>query len=41
MVYSPHFRINPALSIDRPTAETMMGILDEVFELMGREGHWR
>jgi len=41
MVYSPHFRVNPALSIDRATAETALGILDEVFALVGREGSWR
>jgi hypothetical protein len=41
MVYSPHFRVNPALSIDRATAETMLGILDEVFGQAAREGHWR
>jgi 4-aminobutyrate aminotransferase-like enzyme len=41
MVYSPHFRVNPALSIDRATAETMLGILDEVFAQAAREGHWR
>ena len=41
MVYSPHFRVNPALTIDRATAETALGILDEVFTLIGREGRWR
>jgi 4-aminobutyrate aminotransferase-like enzyme len=41
MVYNPHFRVNPALTIDRATAETALGILDEVFTLVGREGHWR
>src|SRR5262249_37931219 len=41
MVYAPHFRINPALSIDRATAETALGILDEVFTLIGRDGRWR
>ncbi len=41
MVYSPHFRVNPALSIDRATAETALGILDEVFTLAGRDGGWR
>src|SRR5262249_54181096 len=41
MVYSPHFRVNPALSIDRETAETALGILDEVFGLVGRDGAWR
>jgi 4-aminobutyrate aminotransferase-like enzyme len=34
MVYNPHFRVNPALSIDQSTAETALGILDEVFSLI-------
>jgi 4-aminobutyrate aminotransferase-like enzyme len=41
MVYNPHFRVNPALSIDKASAETAIGILDEVFTLVGREGRWR
>jgi 4-aminobutyrate aminotransferase-like enzyme len=41
MVYSPHFRVNPALSIDRETAEVALGILDEVLGLVEREGGWR
>jgi len=41
MVYSPHFRINPALSMAREEAETSLGILDEVFTLVGRDGEWR
>jgi 4-aminobutyrate aminotransferase-like enzyme len=41
MVYNPHFRVNPALSIDKLTAETALAILDEVFALVGREGSWR
>ena len=41
MVYNPHFRVNPALSIDRETAETALAILDEVFALASREGSWR
>jgi taurine---2-oxoglutarate transaminase len=41
MVYNPHFRVNPPLSIDAATAETSIGILDEVFTLVGREGGWR
>ncbi len=41
MVYNPHFRVNPALSIDRAAAETSIGILDEVFALIAREGGWR
>ena len=41
MIYNPHFRVNPALSIDAATAETSIGILDEVFALVAREGSWR
>jgi len=41
MIYSPHFRVNPALSIDRATADTSISILDEVFGLIAREGSWR
>jgi 4-aminobutyrate aminotransferase-like enzyme len=41
MVYNPHFRVNPALSIERAEAETALGILDEVFTLVGRDGSWR
>lgn len=41
MVYNPHFRVNPALSIDHGTAEVAVGILDEVFALIAREGSWR
>jgi 4-aminobutyrate aminotransferase-like enzyme len=41
MVYNPHFRVNPALTIDQGTAETALGILDEVFSLVGRDGSWR
>jgi 4-aminobutyrate aminotransferase / (S)-3-amino-2-methylpropionate transaminase / 5-aminovalerate transaminase len=41
MVYNPHFRINPALSIDRDSAEIAMGILDESFAQLEREGDWR
>jgi 4-aminobutyrate aminotransferase / (S)-3-amino-2-methylpropionate transaminase / 5-aminovalerate transaminase len=41
MVYNPHFRVNPALSIDQATADSALGILDEVFGLVGREGGWR
>jgi 4-aminobutyrate aminotransferase/(S)-3-amino-2-methylpropionate transaminase len=41
MVYSPHFRINPALSMTREEAETSLGILDEALALVGREGGWR
>ena len=41
MVYSPHFRVNPALSMDRASAETALSILDEVFGIAGREGWCR
>src|SRR5262249_38649545 len=41
MVYNPHFRVNPALTMDRETAESALGILDEVFALVAREGGWR
>lgn len=41
MIYNPHFRVNPALSIDRATADTSIGILDEVFGLIAREGSFR
>jgi 4-aminobutyrate aminotransferase-like enzyme len=41
MVYTPHFRVNPALSIDQGTAETALEILDEVFTEIGRQGSWR
>lgn len=41
MVYNPHFRVNPPLSIDRDSAETALAILDEVFTLVERDGSWR
>ena len=41
MVYNPHFRVNPALSIDLETADTAISILDEVFALVARAGRWR
>jgi 4-aminobutyrate aminotransferase-like enzyme len=41
MVYSPHFRINPPLSIDRKTAEAGLAVLDAAFARLEREGGWR
>jgi 4-aminobutyrate aminotransferase-like enzyme len=41
MVYNPHFRVNPALSMDRDAAASALGILEEVFALVAREGSWR
>jgi 4-aminobutyrate aminotransferase / (S)-3-amino-2-methylpropionate transaminase / 5-aminovalerate transaminase len=41
MVYNPSFRVNPPLSIDEATADTALGILDEVFGELAREGGWQ
>lgn len=41
MIYNPHFRVNPALSIDPATAEVSIGILDEVFALIANDRSWR
>ncbi len=41
MVYSPSFRVNPPLTIDRETADVALGILDEVFAGLAREGGWK
>jgi 4-aminobutyrate aminotransferase-like enzyme len=41
MVYNPHLRVNPPLTIDRKTAETALGILDETFSLVTHDGTWR
>ncbi len=41
MVYNPHFRINPPLSIDVGAADECLAILDEVFALVSRENAWR
>ncbi len=41
MVYNPHFRINPPLSIDAETAAVALDILDEAFAVLAREGGWR
>jgi 4-aminobutyrate aminotransferase-like enzyme len=41
MVYSPSFRVNPPLTIDETTADTALGILDEVFAELERRGGWR
>ncbi len=40
MSYSPHFRIQPALTIDVDTAKNGVAILREVFDLVLREGFW-
>jgi 4-aminobutyrate aminotransferase-like enzyme len=41
MVYSPSFRVNPPLTIDEGTAANALGILDEAFGVLEREGGWR
>jgi 4-aminobutyrate aminotransferase/(S)-3-amino-2-methylpropionate transaminase len=41
MVYAPHFRLQPSLTIDRATAENAVAVLREVFDLCKREGFWR
>ena len=40
MVYTPSFRVNPPLTIDEGTADVALGILDEVFGNLARDGGW-
>jgi 4-aminobutyrate aminotransferase-like enzyme len=40
MAYSPHVRLQPALTIDAATAKNGAAILREVFDLAKREGFW-
>lgn len=41
MTYSPHIRLQPALTIDRDTALEGLGVLDEVFGKLHQSGRWR
>jgi len=41
MIYSPHVRLQPALTIDRAAAEEALGLLAEVFEELKRSGRWQ
>jgi 4-aminobutyrate aminotransferase-like enzyme len=41
MSYSAHFRIQPPLTTDEATAMNGLAILEEVFDLVEREGWWR
>jgi 4-aminobutyrate aminotransferase / (S)-3-amino-2-methylpropionate transaminase / 5-aminovalerate transaminase len=41
MIYSPHIRLQPALTIDRASAGEALAILDEVFQFLQRTGRWR
>jgi len=40
MSYSPSFRLQPALTIDRSTAMNGIAVLREVFDLVKHEGTW-
>jgi 4-aminobutyrate aminotransferase/(S)-3-amino-2-methylpropionate transaminase len=40
MAYSPHFRIQPALTIDLETAKNGIAILREVFDQLEQDGSW-
>jgi 4-aminobutyrate aminotransferase-like enzyme len=40
MSYSPHFRLQPALTLDAETAKNGVAVLREVFDLAKREGFW-
>jgi 4-aminobutyrate aminotransferase/(S)-3-amino-2-methylpropionate transaminase len=41
MTYTPHIRLQPALTIDRDTALEGLGILNGVFQDLDRSGRWR
>lgn len=41
MVYTPHIRLQPALTIDEQAAHEGLGILNEVFSDMYKSGRWR
>jgi len=41
MAYTPHIRLQPALTIDRETALEGLAILDEVFSELSASGRWR
>ena len=41
MVYTPHVRLQPALTIDEPTALEGLAILDEAFTWLREGGRWR
>jgi 4-aminobutyrate aminotransferase-like enzyme len=41
MVYAPHFRVNPPLSIHEKTAMTALDILDEVFAGLQKAGGYK
>jgi 4-aminobutyrate aminotransferase / (S)-3-amino-2-methylpropionate transaminase / 5-aminovalerate transaminase len=41
MTYTPHVRLQPALTIDEETALEGLGLLDEAFQALERGGRWR
>jgi 4-aminobutyrate aminotransferase-like enzyme len=41
MTYTPHIRLQPALTIDEETALEGLAILDEVFRELDESGRWR
>ena len=41
MIYSPHIRLQPALTIDREAALEGLSILDELFAKFHKSGSWR
>lgn len=41
MTYSPHIRLQPALTIDESAALEALGILDELFKELHQSGHWK
>jgi len=41
MTYTPHVRLQPALTLDAETALEGLGVLDEVFGDLARSGGWR
>jgi 4-aminobutyrate aminotransferase / (S)-3-amino-2-methylpropionate transaminase / 5-aminovalerate transaminase len=41
MTYTPHVRLQPALTIDADTALEGLGVLAEVFTELDRSGRWR
>jgi 4-aminobutyrate aminotransferase-like enzyme len=41
MTYTPHIRLQPALTIDEETALEGLGILGDVFRKLDESGRWR
>jgi hypothetical protein len=41
MTYTPHVRLQPALTIDEDTALEGLSLLDEAFRELDESGRWR